>query len=407
MAKLFRCVGIDIGTTKVACVVAETDRSGKTSVVGFGTAPPDGFKAAVVVNLDKAAAAVESAMRTAEEMAGGRTRALPAFVGISGEHVAYVAGEGTVSVRRPKHGIVAADVAEVMKQAQTLRLPPDATILHVVPTQFVVDGQKGIRNPLGLFGVRLGVDVLLITGAVTAVENIYKVMERLDVKGRSLGLAAIASFYGACDDEDKDAGVLLVDLGGVTDTAIYRDGEIRHTRLLPVGAANITRDIAIGLRTTLAQAEEVKRRWGVARAAQVETDEAITVEDASGRGTKQVSRRLLASIIEPRVDEILTMVRDEGQRVGLLDGLAGGVVLTGGGSLLTGIEVVAEQVFGMPVRFGRPDRLTAPREFAQDPGFVTAAGLIRCGLEGRCVSCFPEPGFVARAIDDIKGIFGN
>jgi cell division protein FtsA len=406
MAKQQRSAAIDIGTTKIACAIAETDRAGKTSVVGFGAAPPDGFKSSVVVNLDRAAASVEAAMRAAEEMAGGRTRSLPVFVGIAGEHVRYMAGEGAVSVRRPKHGIVAADVAEVMKQAQALRLPNDETILHVVPTQFIVDGQKGIRDPLGLFGVRLGVEVLLVTAAVTAVENIYKVLQRLEVKDRALGLAAIASFHGVCDDDDKDAGVLLVDLGGITDTAIYRDGEIRHTRLLPVGAANITRDIAVGLRTTIPQAEEVKRKWGCALASVLEHDEAIAVEDASGRGTKQVSRRLLASIIEPRVDEILGLVREESQKTGLLEGLAGGVVLTGGGSQLAGIEVAAEQVFGMPVRFGRPDRLAAPREFAQDPSFATAAGLIRCGLEGRCISCYPEPGFITRAMDDVKGLFG-
>jgi cell division protein FtsA len=405
VARSKRLGAIDLGSTKVACVIAETDQSGKTSIVGFGSAAAEGFRQGMVINLDRATESVEAAVRSAESMAGSRLRGLPVFVSIAGEHIKYLTGIGAVSVRKPSRGIGPADVAEVMKQAQTIRLPQDETILHVVPTQFIVDGQKGVRNPLGLFGVRLEVEVMLIIGAVTAVENIYRVLERLDVKSRSLALAAIASFYGVCDDADKDQGVVLVDVGGVTDIAIYKDGEIRFTKLLPVGAVNITRDVAIGLRTTVQQAEEVKRKYGAAQAAQVEKDEPITVEDASGRGTKQVSRRLLASIIEPRVEEILTLADAEIRKSGIAEGLSGGVVLTGGCSLLPGIELMAEQIFGMPVRLGRPDRLTAPREVAQDPGLSTAVGLVRCGIEGKCVSCFPEMGLWSKAADEVKSWF--
>ena len=225
------------------------------------------------------------------------------------------------------------------------------------------------------------------------------------MKSRSLALASIASFHGVCDEEDKDLGVVLLDLGGVTDIAIYKDGEIRFVKFLPVGATNITRDIAIGLRTTVQQAEDVKRRFGAAMASIVEKDEAITVDEASGRGTKQVSRRLVASIIEPRAEEILSMALDEARKSGLMEGLSGGVVLTGGGSQLPGIEVMAEQLFGMPVRLGRPDKLTAPREVVQDPGFATAVGLIRCGIEGKCVSCFPEMSVWSKAADEVKSWF--
>ena len=405
MAKARRIGAIDIGSTKVACVIAETDQSGKTSIVGFGTSVPDGFKQGMVINLDKAVESVEGAVRAAEGMAGGKFHTLPVFVGIAGEHIKHLTGIGAVTVRKPSRGIGPADVAEVMKQAQTIRLPQDETILHVVPTQFIVDGQKGVRNPLGLFGVRLEVEVMLIIGAVTSVENIYRVCERLEVKSRSLALASIASFHGVCDEEDKDLGVVLLDLGGTTDIAIYKDGEIRFVKFLPVGATNITRDIAIGLRTTVQQAEDVKRRFGAAMASIVEKDEAITVDEASGRGTKQVSRRLVASIIEPRAEEILSMALDEARKSGLMEGLSGGVVLTGGGSQLPGIEVMAEQLFGMPVRLGRPDKLTAPREVVQDPGFATAVGLIRCGIEGKCVSCFPEMSVWSKAADEVKSWF--
>lgn len=405
MARTKRFGAIDLGSTKTACVIAETDASGKTSIIGYGTAATDGFRQGMVINLDRAAESVEAAVSSAESMASSRIRGLPVFVSIAGEHIKYLTGIGAVSVRKPSRGIGTADVAEVMRQAQTIRLPQDEMILHVVPMQFIVDGQKGVRNPLGLFGVRLEVEVMLIIGAVTAVENIYRVLERLDVKSRSLALAAIASFYGVCDEADKDQGVILVDIGGVTDIALYRDGEIRFTKLLPIGSPNISRDIAIGLRTTVQQADELKRKYGVAQASMVEKDEPLTVEDASGRGTKQVSRRLLASIIEPRVEEILSLADSEIRKSNLADGLAGGVVLTGGCSQLPGIEFVAEQVFGMPVRVGRPDRLPGPREVVQDPSLATAVGLIRCGIEGKCASCFAEAGLFARVIEDIRGWF--
>jgi cell division protein FtsA len=386
-------------------MIAETDNTGKTSIVGFGTAPPEGFRQGVVINLDKATESVETAVKAAEATAGGRFRAYPVYVGVSGEHVKHLSGVGAVPVRRPQRGISARDVEDVIKQAQTIRLPNDEQILHVVPTQFIVDSQKGVRNPLGLFGIRLEVEAMLIIGAVTAVANLYRVLERLDVKSRSLMLQSIATMYGVCDQEDRDQGVVLVDLGGVTDLSIYRDGEIRFTRLLPVGAGNITKDVAIGLRTTYGQAEEVKRRHGVAMASLVDKDDSIPVEDASGRGTKQVSRRLLASIIEPRAEEILTMADAELRKSGLVEGLAAGVVLTGGGALLPGIDVLAEQVFGMPVRIGRPDRLAGPDEVVRDPSLATAVGLIRGGLEGKWATQAPTARFWNSVGDEVRSWF--
>ncbi len=405
MARVRRTAAVDIGSTKVAVVIAETDNAGKTSIVGFGTAPPDGFRQGVVINLDKATGSVETAVKAAEATSGGKFRAYPVYVGVSGEHVKHIAGVGAVPVRRPQRGISARDVEDVIKQAQTIRLPNDEQILHVVPTQFIVDGQKGVRNPLGLFGVRLEVEAMLIIGAVTAVANLYRVLDQLDVRNRSLMLQSIATMSGVCDQEDRDQGVVLVDLGGVTDLSIYRDGEIRFTKLLPVGAGNITKDVAIGVRTTYSQAEELKRRHGVAMASLVDKDESIPVEDASGRGPKQVSRRLLASIIEPRAEEILTMADAELRKSGLVEGLAAGVVLTGGGALLPGIDVLAEQVFGMPVRIGRPDRLSGPDEVSRDPSFATAVGLVRGGLEGRWASRAPGARFWDSLLDEIRSWF--
>jgi cell division protein FtsA len=405
MGKARRTGAIDIGSTKIAVVIAETDGAGKTSIVGYGQSPPDGFKQGVVINLDKATESVETAIRAAETMADGKFRAYPTFVGIAGEHIKYLSGTAAVPVHKPQRGIAARDVEDVIKQAQTVRLPNDERILHVVPTQFIVDGQKGVRNPLGLYGIRLEVEALLVIGAVTAVENIIRVLERLEVRNRSLVLQSIATLYGVCDEEDKELGVVLVDLGGVTDISLYREGEIRFMKLLPVGSNNITKDIAIGLRTTVPHAEQLKRTHGVAMASMVDKDEPITVEDASGRGTKQVSRRLLASIIEPRAEELLTLADGEVRKSGLAEGLSGGVVLTGGGAALPGIDELAEQVFGMPVRVGRPDRLNGPREVSADPSYATAVGLVRCGIEGKCASQFPSAGLIDRVGEEVKSWF--
>lgn len=407
MAKPRRIAAVDIGSTKVACVVADIDTTGRTEVVGYGTAPPDGFKAGVVISLDKATESTAAAIGAAEKVAGTRLRGGPVFVSVTGEHIKHLPGLGAVPVARPSKGVQPRDIEDVTRQAQTIRLPNDEQILHVVPTQFIVDGQRGVRTPLGLYGVRLEVEALLIIGAVTAIENIYRVLERLEIRNRSLVLQSMATSYAVCEAEDKELGVAIVDLGGVTDVSVHVDGEIRFTKMLPVGATNITKDVAIGLRTPFAQAEEVKRQHGAALASMVEKDEPLTIEDASGRGPKQVSRRLLASIIEPRAEELLNLAEAEVRKSGLADALSGGIVLTGGGALLPGMDVLAEQVFGKPVRIGRPDKVNGAREVTQNPGYATAVGLVRCVTEGkvRHMHRLPAPGLGKRLWDDLKGWF--
>ncbi|OYD16427.1 cell division protein FtsA [candidate division WOR-3 bacterium JGI_Cruoil_03_51_56] len=405
MGKSRRTAAIDIGTTKVACVVAETDSAKKTTIVGYGTAPPAGFKQGVVVDLDKATESMGSAVSLAEEMAGGKVKTYRTFVGINGDHIKHLSGIGAVPVRKPAKGIGTRDLEDVIKQAQTIRLPNDEQILHVIPTQFIVDGQKGVRKPLELFGVRLEVEALLIIGAVTAIENIHRVLERLDIKNRFLVLQSLACSFAVCSEDDKEMGCALVDLGGVTDFCICREGEIRFTKVLGVGANNITKDVAIGLRTTFSQAEKVKREHGVAMASMVKKDEAVKIDDASGRGTKQVSRRLLASVIEPRMEEILNLVNSEIHNSGMAEGLSAGVILTGGGSMLEGVDVLAEQVLGMPVKIGRPDRLAGPKEVINNPAFATAVGLIHYGIEGRYFYEMPPAGAWERFCEEVKGWF--
>lgn len=407
MAKSKRIAAIDIGTTKIVCVIAEVDSTGKTEIKGFGVAPPDGFRLGVVISLDKATDSFARAIEQAEKMAQCRIGSCPVFISITGDHIKHLPGLGAVPVSRPTKGIQPRDVEDVIRQAQTIRLPNDEQILHVIPTQFIVDGQKGVRNPLGLFGVRLEVEALLIIGAVTAIRNIYRVTERLDIKNRSLVLQSLATSYGVCDEEDKELGVAIIDIGGVLDVSIYRDGEIRFTKMLPVGAANITKDVAIGLRTSYQQAEAVKRELGVAMAGMIERDEPLTIEDASGRGPKQVSRRLLASIIEPRVEELLNLADAEIRKSQLADGLSGGVILTGGGALLPGIDILAEQICGMPVKIGRPERVNGPRELVSNPAFATAIGLIRCAVEGKSgqLHHLPPPSVGRRLWEDLKAWF--
>jgi cell division protein FtsA len=252
-----------------------------------------------------------------------------------------------------------------------------------------------------MFGVKLEVEVLMIIGGMSAIENIYRVLDRLDIRNRSLMLQGLATSYAACDENDKNLGLALVDLGGVTDLTIYREGEIRYHRMLEIGSSNITKDVAIGLRTTFAEAERVKREFGVAMASMLDKDEPISVEDASGRGTKQASRRLLASVIEPRIEEILTLTNAAIRESRLGDNLSTGVVLSGGGSSLRGVDVLAEQVFGMPVRLVRPDRVTGPKAVTGDPAYATAVGLILCGLESKR----PGGGWWSGMVDYLRGRF--
>ncbi len=405
MAKLKRTAAIDIGTTKIACVVAETDTANKTTIVGYGTAPPKGFKQGLVVNLGDATESVAAAVSAAEAQCGGKLRAYRTYVGISGEQVEYLPGVGAIPVRKPSSGISQRDLEDVMRQAQTVRLSNDKQILHVIPTQFIVDDQKGIRDPLNLYGVKLGVEALLAIAPVTVVENVERVLQGLDIRNRFLVLQSLACSFASCGEDDKELGCALLDLGGVADLSVYREGELHFAKTLPVGAANITRDVTVGLRTTFAQAEEMIREHGVAQGSMLAKDEVLTVVDASGRGTKQVSKRLLASIIEARVAEIFDLVNKELHANNFANSLPGGMILTGGGSLLKGIDRLAEQTIGMPVKMSRPDRYAGPQEVTQNPVFATAVGLIAYGLEGRYFYEITPPGVLSRILDEIKGWF--
>lgn len=405
MSKNKRIAGIDIGTTKIACVIAETNENGKLSILGLGSVSPQGFSHGVVNNLDKAVESVAFAIEQAENSAGTKLAQAATYVGVIGDHIKHLQGIGAIPVRKPAKGITENDLDKVIEQAQAIRLPNDEQILHVIPTQFIVDGQKGVRNPLGLYGIRLEVEALIVIGAVTAIENIYRMLERLGIKSRGLVLQSLAASYSVTEPMDKDLGIAVVDIGGVTDISVFKDGELRFSKVIALGGSHITQDIAIGLRTPFHKAEEIKRNYGAALVNSIEEDEPIPLGDNNGGNGKHVSKRLLASIIEPRVEEILIHAEAEIRKTGLAESLSAGVVLTGGTAQFPGIAVLAEQIFGLPVKIGFPDGVNGNNETVNNPSYATTVGLIRYGLEGKYLHSRVSPNLAAIVKDEVKKWF--
>jgi cell division protein FtsA len=388
MAKTKKLLGLDIGATKIACVIAELDNNGRLSYLGQGISPPEGFRNGIVINLERATESVATAIEDAEKTADRRAKSCSIYVGISGNYIKHITSVGTVPVKNPSKGISQKDVNEVIRQAQTIRLPNDEQIIHLIPNQFMVDGQKGIHNPIGMFGFRLEVEALLVIGAVSAIENIYRVLDNLELKAESLVLQPQAVACAVAEPEDKDLGVAIVDIGGQTNISIFKEGVLRYYKTLSLGGENITKDISIGLRTPYKKAEEIKKSYGAAMINYITTDEPIVIEDMSGRINKQISQRLLTSIIEPRLQEILEHVDTAIRETGCVDTLSGGIILTGGTSLLKGIDLLAEQIFRMPVKIGNlkisTESQTEQSNVAKsavdsvwDATYTTAIGLIR------------------------------
>jgi len=377
MAKTKKLLGLDIGTTKIACVIAELDNSGKLNFLGQGISPPEGFRTGIVINLERAIESVATAIEDAEKTADRRAKNCSIYVGISGNYIKHITSVGTVPVKNPSRGITQKDISEVVRQAQTIRLPNDEQIIHLIPNQFMVDGQKGIHNPIGMFGFRLEIEALLIIGAVSAIENIYRVLDNLELKVDSLVLQPQAVSCAVAEPEDKDLGVAIVDIGGQTNISIFKEGVLRYYKTLPLGGENITKDISIGLRTPYKKAEQIKKTYGAAMTNCITTDEPIVIEDMSGRINKQISQRLLASIIEPRLEEILQHADMTIRETGYTDTLSGGIILTGGTSLLKGIDLLAEQIFRMPVKTINQKITSESQNEQLGATYTTAIGLIR------------------------------
>ncbi|HEV2105942.1 MAG TPA: cell division protein FtsA [Candidatus Eisenbacteria bacterium] len=368
-------VGLDIGTTKISCIVADQNGSGEVRVVGIGNAPSEGLRRGVVVDLEKTVASIARSVEEAERMAGLEVRGVHA--GIAGDHIRSLNSRGVIAVSRKDNEIAAADVERVVEAAKAIAIPMDREIIHVIPQEFIVDDQEGIRDPVGMSGVRLEAEVHIITGAVTSARNICRAIQRAGLKVYDLVLEPLASAMAVLEEDERDLGVVLLDLGGgTTDVAVFHEGSIRHTAIIPFGGANVTSDIAIGLRTPIDKAEAIKIQHGCALASQVHSDEAVSVSGVGGRGDREISRHVLASMIEPRMEEIFALASKEVRKNHFAELLGGGVVLTGGTSLLPGVSELAEQVFEMPVRLGAPRGLGGLAANVSDPRFSTGVGLV-------------------------------
>jgi cell division protein FtsA len=373
-------VGLDIGTTKIAAIISETDETGKPKIVGIGTRPSEGLKRGLVINLEKTVESVASAVEDAEMMAGVKVDSV--YAGIAGDHIRSINSRGVIAVSRSDHEITPTDVEKVIEAAKTVALPMDREIIHVLPQEFTVDEQPGIKAPIGMVGVRLETEVHIVTGAVTAAQNIYRGVKRAGLEVEDLVLQPLASSCALLSPDEEELGVALIDLGGgTTDFAVFFDGSIRHTGVVGLGGKNVTNDIAIGLRTPVDQAEEIKKTYGSALSSLVDSDEMIRVPAVGGGEHKEISRNVLASIIEPRMEEILSLTLQELKKSNHFDLLATGIVLTGGGSLMEGVVELAEKIFDVPVRTGKPTGISGLEQLVSNPIYSTGVGLVLYGWE--------------------------
>ncbi len=370
--------GLDIGTTKIAVIIGEVSKNKTINIIGVGTHPSEGLRKGVVVNLDKTVRSIEKAVKSAELMAGIKIETV--YAGICGDHIRSLNSRGVVAVSRNDNEILNEDVDRAMDAAKAIALPMDREIIHIIPQEYIVDDQDGIKDPIGMSGVRLEVDAHIVTGAVTSAQNIYKSVHRAKLKINDLVLQPLASSFAALGDDERELGVALIDIGGgTTDIAIFYEGSIRHTAVIGLGGKNVTNDIALGLRTPIEQAEKIKINFGCSFTRKVPNEEYIAVPGIGGRPPREVSKSILSSIIQPRMEEIFYLSLRELKRSNYIDLMTAGVVLTGGCAQLDGVIELAEQIFDMPVKIGTPTGFGGLIEAANSPAFATSVGLIFYG----------------------------
>jgi cell division protein FtsA len=369
-------VGLDIGTTKICAIVASIDEQERINILGVGKAPSDGLNRGVVVNIDKTVNAIKEAIAQAELASGIEVNSVN--VGIAGDHIRSMRSKGVITINNRDNEITSKDVERLLEDCQRIMLPTDQQILHVIPQEFVVDGQDGISDPVGMSGMRMEAEVHIITGLVSAAKNIYRCVERAGYQVADIILEPLASSYSALDTEEKEAGVVLVDIGGgTTDVAIFQESTIRHTAVIAVAGQKVTDDIRIGLSVLDDQAENLKRKHGESYADLIQEDEVITVPGIAGRPPKEITKSILGKIIQARMEEILEIVGIEIKRSGYSDALSAGVVLTGGGSLVKNICPLANESLGMDAKIGLPLGITGGLvEEVNSPIYATAVGLV-------------------------------
>jgi cell division protein FtsA len=371
-------VGLDIGTSKVAAIVGELNEDGEIEVIGIGSHPSRGLKKGVVVNLETTVQSIQRAIEEAELMAGCRIHSV--YAGIAGSHISSMNSHGIVAIKDKE--VTQSDVDRVIDSARAVAIPADQKILHILPQEFVIDRQEGIKEPIGMSGIRLEARVHIVTGAVSAAQNIVKCIRRCGLEVEDIILEQLASCSAVLTEDEKDLGVCLVDIGGgTTDIAVFTDGAIRHTAVIPIAGDQVTNDIAVALRTPTQHAEEIKIKYACALTQLAKLEETIEVPSIGDRPTRQISKLNLAEIVEPRYEELLLLVQAELRRSGFEDLIAAGIVLSGGSAKVEGLVELAEEIFHMPVRMGIPQYVTGLNDVVRNPVYATGVGLLLFGKQ--------------------------
>jgi cell division protein FtsA len=371
-------VGLDIGTSKVAAIVGELGIDGELEIIGIGSAPSRGLKKGVVVNLEATVQSIQRAVEEAELMAGCQIKSV--FAGIAGCHIKSLNSHGIVAIKDKE--VTQYDIDRVIDSARAVAIPADQKILHILPQEFVIDLQPGIKEPIGMSGIRLEAKVHMVTGSVSASQNIIKCIRRCGLEVEDLVLEQLASCNAVLTEDEKDLGVCLIDIGGgTTDIAIYVDGAIKHTAVIPVAGDQVTNDIAVALRTPTINAEEIKRKYACALTQLADVDGTIEVPSIGDKSPRKISAQNLAEIVEPRYEELLLLVQAELRRSGFEESIATGVVLTGGSSKVMGLIDLAEEIFHVPVRMGGPQNVTGLAEVVKNPIHSTGVGLLIYGKD--------------------------
>lgn len=373
-------IGIDIGTSKVVTLVGEVTPDFKVNIVGMGTHPSHGLKKGVVVNIESTVQSIQRSVEDAEAMAG--CEIFSAYTGIAGSHIRSLNSHGIVAIQDQE--VTQHDIDRVIDAAKAIAIPADQKILHILPQEFTIDSQEAIREPVGMAGVRLEAKVHIVTGAVGAAQNIVKCLKRCGLTANDIVLEQFASSQSILSEDEKELGVCMIDIGGgTTDIAIFTNGAIRHTAVIPIAGDQVTNDIAIALRTPSRHAEDIKIKYGCALQDLVDMNQTIDVPPVGDRPARRISKRALAEVIEARYEELFSLVYAEIRRCGLEDVMASGIILTGGASKVEGAVELAERIFRMPARIGLPSNVTGLSDIIHNPMYATGVGLLLYGLEQR------------------------
>ena len=371
-------VGLDIGTSKVVAIVGELNDSDSIDIIGIGSHPSKGLKKGVVVNIESTVQSIQRAIEEAELMAGCQIHS--AYTGIAGSHIRSMNSHGIVAIRDSE--VTAADIERVIDAAKAVAIPADQKILHILPQEFIIDNQEGIREPIGMSGVRLEAKVHMVTGSVSASQNITKCVRRCGLETDDIILEQLASSFAILTEDEKDLGVCIVDIGGgTTDIAVFTEGAIRHTAVIPIAGDQVTNDIAVALRTPTQYAEDIKVKYACALRQLTNLEDTIEVPGVGDREPRRLSRQTLAEVVEPRYEELFTLIQAELRRSGFEDIVAAGIVLTGGSSKMEGLIELAEEVFHMPVRLGMPQNVSGLADVVRNPIYATGVGLLHYGKQ--------------------------